>query len=126
MKLIKKYLFILLIAVGMGLSFTACDPDDSGGDYRLAGSWSLAGDSYGALPEDAYCEFYFRTDGAGTYSCYDQYGYWQTYPMSWWADGGLLTISVSWDTWTYNYSVEGGWLYLYPLNDPNYLVFMLY
>lgn len=126
MRLIEKYLFILALSLCLGLTCSSCESEEPDTDYRLYGTWTLTGDEYGALPELAYCEFYFRSSGGGTYSCYDEYGYWQKYPISWWADGTTLSVDLPGETWMYDYTVTGGWLYLYPYDGSPYLVFMAY
>lgn len=123
MRLLKKYLLILAVAMFAGLMMNSCAPDEEDIDYRLTGTWGLVGDEYGPLPELDDCEFLFRSNGTGLYWCYDEYGYWTSYPLTWWADGVTLTVSVSWETWTYQYTLSGGWLTLYPIDGTPALIF---
>ena len=121
MKTLRNYLRVLAVALICSVAFTSCDDDDNdyGGDWRLEGDWEY--ENY--VDPSAYCTFTFYGDGTGYYDCYDRYGDWNTYPMSWWADGTYLSISVSWDQWNYTYNVTGDYLYLYPQNGDPTLIF---
>ena len=122
MKTLDKYARMLFVALACSLMLTSCYDDDDdypGGDWRLAGDWEYV--NY--VDESAYCTFDFYENGTGYYSCYDQYGMWNQYPMNWWADGSYLSISVSWDTWNYTYSISRDYLYLYPQNGDPTLIF---
>lgn len=127
MKAIEKYLCVLFVVVSCGILFGSCDdPDNYGGNYRLQGTWALIEDEYGPINWDQDCDFDFYGNGNGTYSCYDEYGAWQTYPISWDADGRYLTVYAPFDTWYYTYRVTGNLLYLYPTNGDPYLIFQAY
>lgn len=108
----RKLSIPLLLVMFVSLfTTTSCDDDDY---YNpVVGNWSII------EPANAYYnEYCFYPDGTGTYYI-DDYAGQSTYYFTWQTYEDFLYIYFNMgDTWTFNWDVSFGCLYLYPIGSP--------
>lgn len=105
-------LMLMLVMVGL----TSCADDDPYYDYSpIIGDWYLVDP-----PTAIYNEFSFYPDGSGNYYADDGYG--DEY-ISWETWGNQLNVYFSTETWQFTWAMRGGYLYLYPFDGGQTLVY---
>lgn len=123
-----KRLLLPFMMLLMMVSISSCSDYDKPYYSPLVGSWELLEDQYGIVPQSDINYFHFYSDGRGTYEAYDYSGYWSNWAF-WWREYGKYdnTIEIEFDdgtTWTYNWGIYRGYLYLYDYwNKNNYLIY---
>lgn len=104
----RNFSVSLLLVMFFALFTTSCDDDD---DYYMSpieGSWAIVDP-----PEVDYNEYFFFSDGTGTYYIEDYAGN-STYYFTWQTFGNVLYVYFNTgDTWRYTWYLRDGYLYMY-------------
>lgn len=110
---------LLLLAVMIGLAFTACSSEDDPYSSPLVGRWHLV--DYSGPGSYYLSSMILYGDGTGYVSGEDDYGFAQTWTVGWSSySGRQLTIyfdDAYGTVWSYYYSFAAGELSLQPVDD---------
>lgn len=125
----QSLLMVVICAVMAG-ALTSCEEDDYPDPYEsyVYGNWELIAINGGPVPQYMDSYFTFSPSGYGTMSQYDQYGMWATYDITWEMVGNYLYVKpIGWvDLWTYTWSAQDDYLYLYDTSTGNTLTYVYY
>ena len=113
-----KKLSITLLLAAMLVGLSSCDTRHFWSALSGFKWYAVEGvDGYSRFPiyttDCDYMEIYFRTDGTGTVSFYDDFHYWVTYSFEWDEYRDYVTLYYySGGHDTYYFDTKGGYLYL--------------
>ncbi|MBD5210426.1 MAG: hypothetical protein HDS69_04430 [Bacteroidales bacterium] len=115
---IRRFPLALLAVMLVSLLTTSCDDDDDFIYSPLIGHWSIVSPPYAD-----YNEYHFMSDGTGYYYI-DDYAGQSTYYFTYETYDDVLNVYFNMgDTWSFNWGLSNGYMYLYPFGSGETLVY---